>query len=198
MAVQPGPAAPHAVARPGLAAKAPQFYEFFTGRRDPGLNARMATARAGRGVLNLAGVMRGAIDTHPATPDGSSFYVFGVDRGTTAVTAPFPGRPNVKFDAVVAVSVQPSGITASVTDLAHPGGPLVTTLDPSAARVRGDRVQVSVPLGLLTADAALPVRGWGINLWPRTALPPKGDFHTVASFVPEDATFPVAVAGRGR
>jgi hypothetical protein len=57
---------------------------------------------------------------------------------------------------------------------------------------------VVVPLALLRPMATQTVGQWRVNLWPRSALPPA-DFHTVASFVPEDATFVVAArGGRGR
>jgi hypothetical protein len=186
----------HAIIRTGLAVKAPQFYEFYTGRSDPGLDARMATARAARGTLTLSGVMQGPINTSPASEDLESYYVFGINRGSSSAVAPFPGRPNIVFDAVVTVSVETEGISASVTDLTRPRGQGTTDLPASSVHIRGNRVTVSLPLSDLTATAASPVNRWGVNLWPRSELPPA-DFHSVASFVPENALFPIAVAGRG-
>ena len=185
----------HEVIRAGIAVKAPQFYEFYTGRMDPGLNARLSTARVSHGSLVLTGVMQGPINTSPTGEDQESYFVFGVNRGTGSVIAPFPNRPNVIFDSVVSVNVEEEGITGTVTDFTKPRGEGTTTLPADSVRVRGAMVRVSVPLSLLEPTAARPVNQWGINLWPRSELPPA-DFHTVASFVPEDATFPVAVPGR--
>jgi hypothetical protein len=184
------------VIRVGMAGKAPAFYESYTGRRDPGLNARQATARVTRQGLELTGTLQGRIDTSPSGEDQESYYVFGINRGSSQAVAPFPGRPNVIFDAVVSVNVEAEGISAAVTDLTKPRGTGTTDLPAGAFRVRGNQVRVVVPLDLLTPTATLPVAQWRVNLWPRSALPPA-DFHTVASFVPENATFLVA-ARRGR
>jgi hypothetical protein len=139
-------------------------------------------------------VVQGRINTSPSGEDQESYYVFGINRGSSRAVAPFPGRPNVIFDAVVSVDVEGEGISASVTDLTKPRGTGTTELPGDAFRVRGNQVRVVVPLALLTPTATVPVDQWGINLWPRSALPPA-DFHTVASFVPENATFRVAARG---
>lgn len=183
------------IIRTGFAIKTPRFYELFTGRRDPGLNAREATARVVRGNLVLTGTMQGRINTSPAGEEQESYYVFGINRGSSQAIAPFPGRPNVIFDAVVAVSVESEGVSASVTDLTKPPGTGTTDLPASAVRVQGKRVRVVVPLSLLltpTPTPTLPLTLWRVNLWPRTELPPAGP-ETVASFVPENAMFRILV-----
>lgn len=186
----------HELIQVGFALKAPRFYEFYNGRMDPGLNVRLATARVRRGMLVLSGVMQGRINTSPSGEEQKSIFVFGINRGTGSTIAPFPGRPNIIFDAVVSVNVEAAGITGAVTDFTRPRNEGTVILPARAVRVRGHRVIVAVSLADLTPTAALPVNRWGINLWPRTELPPRGDFHTVASFVPENATFPIAVPGR--
>lgn len=192
------PAAPHEIIRTGIAIKTPMFYELYTGRLDPGLNAREATARVtGRGLV-LTGVMQGRINTKPTTDSEESYFAFGINRGSSKAIAPFPKEPNVIFDAVVVVNVETEGISASVTDLTKPRGTGTIDLSSGAVQVRGNVVQVVVPLDLLTPTATLPVRQWGVNLWPRTQPPPAGP-ETVASFVPENAMFRIAVPrGLGR
>src|SRR5262245_18088479 len=176
----------------GVAFKRPHYYEAFNaiGSR-PDLNAVKLTARVNpRMGLVLTGWMQGRIKLNSATASPQAFYVFGVDRGGQTI-APFPGRPGVKFNAVVAVAVTSSGISGSVIDLATGA---CTNLSAQSIQIRGNKVKVTVPLGLLPvpAGSTSSLRDYGVNLWPRSALPPA-DFTTVASFVPENSMLRIAV-----
>ena len=47
-------------------------------------------------------------------------YVFGIDRNGNLPSGPFPGRPNIKFDATVAIKIVPGQTsTVTVTDIAN-------------------------------------------------------------------------------
>ena len=52
-------------------------------------------------------------------PKVQATYVFGIDRNGKLPAGPFPGRPDIRFDALVLVTLTPDKApTASVTDLA--------------------------------------------------------------------------------
>jgi hypothetical protein len=183
----------HGVIKVGFATKSPRFYEIYTGPKRGDLDAVKATATLINHdqALVLTGKMAGKIDTSPAGVSDQSFYVFGINRGGAAAIGPFKNRPDVRFDAVVVVSVTPSGTTAAVNDLKSG---VRTSLPDSALTIRGNTVQVVVPAGLLPSTG-VPISQYRVNLWPRSALPPAGD-NTIASFVPEFTTFRVAESKR--
>ena len=98
----------------GIVTKAPHFYEDYVGPKLAQLNAVAAAGeRLPNGNFEFVGVNQGAIDPKvPAT------YVFGIDRSGKLPTGPFPGRPDIRFDALVVVTLTPGQApTASVTDL---------------------------------------------------------------------------------
>ena len=98
----PPPAAPprlighsRAPAATGVVAKAPNFYEDFTGTKLPELNAVMASGKLLRSnTFQFIGTNQGRI-----SPNVPALFVFGIDRSGNLPTGPFPGRPNIKFDA---------------------------------------------------------------------------------------------------
>jgi hypothetical protein len=173
----------------GSATKKPRFYEFYTGPLRDDLNAVKATATLinRRQTLVLTGTVVGKIDTAPADESDESYYAFGINRGGATAPGPFPGRPDIRFDAVVVVSVEGEGVTGSVTDLKSRSS---TELPDSAVSIQGNMVKIKVPTSLLPSTGATLGR-YRVNHWPRSELPPA-DFHTVASFVPVSTTFRVA------
>ena len=66
------------------------------------------------GNFSFLGVNQGAIN-----PNVRATYVFGVDRSGNLPTGPFPGRPDIRFDATVVIKIVPGQApTVTVTDLA--------------------------------------------------------------------------------
>jgi hypothetical protein len=177
----------------GSATKKPHFYELYTGPMRPDLDAVAATANLTdhNQRLVLTGTMAGKIDRSPTVAADQSFFVFGINRGSATNPGPFPDRPDIRFDAVVAVSVVMGGIGASTTDLITG---VTSSLPASAVSVRGKMVTVVVPTSLLPSTG-FALNQYRVNLWPRSELPPA-DFHTVASFVPETTTFRVGSSHR--
>ena len=182
----------------GFVFKAPKFYEFYTGPKNADLNVVAASAQlVPNRSLTLMGVMAGRIVKNPTTTDQQSFYVFGIDRHSPNAVTPFFQRPGITFDAVVVVSVQTTGTTASVTDLTTGKS---TPLDPSAVHISGRQVSVTVDPSLLPTPAGgVDLAHSSFNLWPRNSLsnavqPNHGS--TVASFAPENAVARIGVVGR--
>jgi len=184
---------------PGFASKVPHYYEFFQGGRRPDLNAAWTSAVLSRDTLYLTGVMQGPVNTRPTSEGQESYFVWGVNRGGAATPGTaFPNRPGVVFDAVVVVSVETEGVSASVRTLGPGGG--VTALPASSVFVSGRTVSVAVPVGALPSTGFTPDQ-YRVNLWPRSALPDPTrtvlqNAATVASFVPENGTLPVLTVGR--
>src|SRR5205807_9219317 len=134
----------------GIVTKAPHFYEHYVGPRLAQLNAVAAAGeRLPNGDFEFVGVNQGAIDPKvPAT------YVFGIDRNGKLAVGPFPDRPDIRFDALVVVSVQPGRApTASVIDLTTHKS---TSLPKGSVLVRGQVVSVNVPGRLLPSTGLDP------------------------------------------
>jgi hypothetical protein len=160
----------------GLAFKLPKFYELYTGPRRADLNAVAASGKfsvSGPAAPNL--VLSGFVLGRIKTSD-QGVYVWGIDRGGAVGPGPFPNRPNIVFDSVVAVEVGPSGVSGFVTDLKTGA---TTPLSSSDIRLKGNEVQATVSLSELPSTGSGPYR---FNFWPRPSL---GDPSTVASFAPE-------------
>ncbi|HWE38018.1 MAG TPA: hypothetical protein VG406_15715 [Isosphaeraceae bacterium] len=185
----------------GVVTKAPNFYELFAGPQRAELDVVRASGRfvPGKGLV-FTGTMAGRINRHPSDPSQSSFYAIGINRGSSSAIAPFTNRPNVIFDAVVAVEVQPQGISAILVDLTAPPGTAPTQLPAGSARVNGRQVQVTVDPALLpTPPGGVPLTQFTFNLWPRSSLsmaPLPDGRSVVASFIPEDGMAPIAFPRR--
>lgn len=172
----------------GVAVKAPHFYEDYVG---PKLDQLNAVATAGELLPNgdflFAGVNVGAID--PSVP---ATYVFGVDRNGALPTGPFPGRPDIRFDAVVVVKLVPGqATTATVVDLTGANKPV--PLSAGSIFVAGREVAVIVPAAALPSTG-LPPSQYRFNYWPEDGKP--GSTH-IASFVPEFNDALIGVLGAG-
>ena len=161
--------------RNGIATKAPHFYEDYVGPKLPRLNAVAAAGeRLPKGSFEFVGVNQGAID-----PKVAATYVFGIDRSGKLPPGPFPGRPDIRFDAVVVVTLTPGKApTASVTDLTTNTS---TSLPSDSILVRGQVLAVNVPGGLLPSTGLDPSQ-YRFAYWPEDGNP--GSTH-IASFAPE-------------
>ena len=179
----------------GLAAKkAPHFYPPYTGPRRAELNGVQASGYVSRNHLILTGAVAGPIVTRPKTAAGGEIYSFGIDRGGASKTGPFPGRPWIRFDAVVNVTIDSKGVTATVAatvPMTNQPGVKPTKLDASAVSIKGDVVQVTVPLSALPSNGHA-IDQWNVNFFARNP-PLSGDFHSIASFTPDHTEFQIHV-----
>jgi uncharacterized protein (TIGR03118 family) len=162
--------------RDGVVTKAPHFYEDYKG---PKLDQLNAVAAAGElqpdGSFQFTGVNEGALD-----PKVAATYVFGIDRNGKLPTGPFANRPDIRFDALIEVSVTPGqATTASVIDLANHTS---TSLPQGSFSAAGRVIAVNVP-GSLLPSTGLPPSQYRFNYWPEDADPTLKE--QIASFVPE-------------
>jgi hypothetical protein len=157
----------------GVVTKRARFYEFYTGPKLAELNTVGASGKLSRdgSTFTFTGTTKGKINN----PVGD--YVWGIDRSGNLMAGPFQGRPNVKFDAVVVVTLDASLMpTARVMDLSTGN---VATLPAGSARIHGKQISVTVPSSLLPSTGLAPSQ-FRFNFWPEY-LGPTG----VSSFVPE-------------
>ena len=171
----------------GGSAKVARFYALYTGPINGALNAagvKGFVTKDGQ-TLFLAGIVGGPISTKITDPTQSLYYSFGINRGGANQPGPFPGRHNIRFDAVVNVSITPTGVASNV--LLNNG--VSVPLDPSAVRIGPDNIQVFVPTSLLPSTGA-DVFHYRAVFFPSSA-PFGSDYHTIASFIPEASTFAV-------
>ena len=162
--------------RNGIVTKAPHFYEDYKG---PKLDQLNAVAAAGELLpdrsFNFVGVNKGAIDSNVAAT-----YVFGIDRNGKLPTGPFDKRPDIRFDALIEVSVTPGqATTASVIDLANH---TFTILPQGSFSADGRVIAVNVP-GSLLPSTGLPPSQFRFNYWPEDPDPSLKE--PIASFAPE-------------
>ena len=182
----------------GYAVKSPRLYPSYTGPKNRAdLNA--AAARAFLDTKNnlvLDGVFAGQIaNGKTLTTDAqSAYYVFAIDRGASPAGAgPIPGRPNVKFDALVSVALTPNGNSVSVVNLTKPNAPS-TPLPGTDFKITGTRnsIRVFVPLSALPPVAGLDASQYRVNLFARSTPLATGDTTSIVSLVPEFTSFRVA------
>jgi uncharacterized protein (TIGR03118 family) len=162
--------------RNGIVRKAPHFYEDYKG---PKLDQLNAVAAAGEllpdGSFEFVGVNKGALD-----PKVAATYVFGIDRNGKLPTGPFDKRPDIRFDALIEVSVKPGqATTASVIDLAKH---TTTSLPQGSFSAEGRVIAVTVP-GSLLPSTGLPPSQFRFNYWPENPDPALKE--QIASFTPE-------------
>ena len=149
------------------------------------MNAVRASAELTRkGNFVFTGTNQGRINRAPAV------YVWGIDRNGNLASGPFTNRPNIKFDAVVVVTLGTSHhVTAKVVDLASG---VSTNLSAGSARIKGSTVSVTVPSSLLPSTG-LPMSQYHFNYWPEDGGPAVSS--SVASFAPEFTTAQVGIMG---
>jgi hypothetical protein len=167
----------------GVVTKKARFYEFYTGPKLAELNTVGASVKLSRDGSTFAftGKVKGNIN------DPVAVYVWGIDRSGSLGTGPFQGRPNIRFDAVVTVSLDASLTpTATVIDLKTFNR---TTLSAGSAKIQGKKITVTVPSSLLPSTG-LATSQYRFNFWPDNMSE-----NGVASFAPESST---AQVGRSK
>jgi hypothetical protein len=170
----------------GTVVKRPKFYEDYVGPRLAQLNAVSATGELLRnGNFQFLAVNQGAIHSNV-----HATYVFGVDRSGNLPTGPFPGRPNIRFDATVVIKLVPGqSPTVTVTDLAKK---TTTTAQDPALQISGRRIAVEIPGSLLPSTGVAPSQ-FRYDYWPEDGL---AGSTNIASFAPESHDIRVGVEHR--
>jgi hypothetical protein len=170
----------------GTVVKTPKFYEDYVGPRLAQLNVVSATGTLLRdGNFRFLGVTQGTIN-----PNVRATYVVGVDRSGKLPTGSFPDRPNIRFDATVAIKIVPGQApTITVTDLAHK---TTTTLSDSALQISGRKISVDVPGSVLPSTGLTPSH-FRYDYWPEDGL---AGSTNIASFAPNFQDIRVGVAHR--
>jgi hypothetical protein len=170
----------------GTVVKRPSFYEDYVGPRLAQLNAFSATGELLRGGnFRFLAQNRGVID-----PNVRATYVFGVDRSGKLPTGPFPGRPNIRFDATVVIKIVPGqSPTVTVTDMAKKTS---TTVQNPALQISGRRIAVEIPGSLLPSTGLSPSQ-FRYAYWPEDGL---AGSTNIASFAPEFHDIRVGVVHR--
>jgi hypothetical protein len=185
---QPGPIISEFA--PGIAVKGPRFYPFFGGARTTSVNVAGAGAHLHPdGNLFLTGIVVDPINTAPTDPSQDAFYTFGINRGSGTVPGPFPGRPDITFDALVTVSITQAGITTQVQDLTTPNAP-PTTLPAGSVQIMSGTLKVTVPFSLLPSPTGASVNQYGVNFWASNT-PSVTNYRSIGSFVPEFRDFKI-------
>ena len=156
------------------------FYALYTGDKRPALDVVAASGfySSSQNLFVVTATMAG-----PVAVGAPNYYVWGFDRGG-ATNAPFPAEPNVKFNAVLVVTVNAGGSTSAVVNLI-PGGP-----QPQVPTITTNGAQITVTFSgnsLPTTGSAPAAYTW--NLWSRNALGGAPGAQ-IASFAPENAELP--------
>jgi uncharacterized protein (TIGR03118 family) len=170
----------------GVVTKTPRFYENYAGPKLAQLNAAAAIGElAPNGSFEFVGINQGAID-----PKVAATYVFGIDRSGKLSPGPFAHRPDIRFDAVVVVSIKPGkATTAVVTDLLTNTS---TSLPRGSFSAAGQVIAVNVP-GNLLPSTGLPPSQYRFDYWPENPDPMLK--QQIASFAPEFNDIPIGVIG---
>ena len=169
---------PHQSEHNGTVVKKPMFYEDYVGPQLAQFDAVKATGtllRGGSFKFVGANLLRGA----DHDPNVRATYVFGVDRNGNLPTGPFPGRPDIRFDATVAIKIVPGqATTVTVTDLATKK---ITPVRDPALAISGKKVEVIIPGSLLPSTGLAPSH-FRYAYWPEGGL---AGSTNISSFAPE-------------
>jgi hypothetical protein len=171
----------------------PPIYELYQGPKRPDLRVQGALGRLfyRRGFV-FTGLTVGVINRSQ-----SAFYVFGVNRGGASPPGPFPGRPNIFFDAEIIVATSPDGVSGTVELLNSQGQVTSTTsLANNAVSFFRNHVVVIMGAGLLPSTSppgtARPFDRYSFSFWAGISPSiPKG----IAGFAPGLANASVAAIG---
>jgi hypothetical protein len=101
----------------------------------------------------------------------------GVDRNSNLPTGPFPGRPDIRFDALIVLTLTP-GKPTTATVIA---GATITPLPATSILAKGNTVAVVVP-GSALPSTGLAASQYKFNYWPEDGL--RGSTH-IGSFASE-------------
>jgi hypothetical protein len=170
----------------GTVVKSPHFYEDYVGPPLAQLDAVSATGELQRdGSFRFLGVNQGVIHGNVRAT-----YVFGVDRSGKLPAGPFPGRPNIRFDATLVIKMVPGqSPTVTVTDLANKTS---TTVQDPELQISGRRIGVVIPGNLLPSTGLAPSQ-FRYDYWPEDGL---AGSTNIASLAPESHDVRVGVEHR--
>lgn len=166
----------------GAVRKHPRFYEFYIGPKRDSLDVVAAGARLfPGGTIVLSGATHGEFVAGPP-----AIYVFGIDRNGHLPPGPFPGRPNIRFDALVVVTLKspPAPPTTTVMDLQTGKS---KSLPQNAITFKSRQLFVELNARLLPSRG-LPADQYRVNFWARSSM---GKPNLIASFVPESTMFQI-------
>lgn len=177
----------------GLAVKkGPHFYPLYTGPRRAELNGVQAVGFVSGENVVLSGTVAGAIVQNPSSSADASQYTFLIDRGGSSRQGPFPGRPHIRFDTIIAINIAPKAVTAyfQITDsLTHLFQGTKTPVPASDVSIHGSVVTVTIPLKMLPSSGHAYDQ-WNANFM--TSNPAQRQtFHSIASFTPEFTEFQI-------
>lgn len=166
----------------GIVIQTPRFYEHYVGPKLAQLNVEAAEGLFKNGSFLFAGANQGVIN-----PTVRATYVFGIDRSGKLPTGPFPGRPNIRFDATVVIKIVPGQKpTVTVNDLAKKTS--TTLLKPDLV-ISKNLIGVVIPGNLLPSTGLTPSH-YRYAYWPEDGLPGATN---IASFAPDFADIQVGV-----
>jgi hypothetical protein len=177
----------------GRVEKQPMFYPFYTGPRLPNLDVLGAKGRLIRdGGFVFTGHVLGTINASAQT-----FFVWGVNRGGASPPGPFPGRPQIYFDAEVIVATNPNGVEGEVERLNNKGQVISTSsLANNAVVFNKNQIQVFVPSVFLRSTSPAgttdPQNHYSYAFWAGTS---PSDPTGISGFVPEYTTTGVFATG---
>jgi len=130
-------------------------------------------------LFDLSATLAGDID--PTLP---GIYVIGANTGTGASSFASIGFPGVKFNQVMILQKNGTGVV---------GGHALTV------HINGNEFNLEVPLAFLPSTGAAPI-GYSFNLWPRNGSNQISDFAPNNSdlvAVPEPGVWAMMVMGVG-
>jgi hypothetical protein len=158
----------------GVVIQKPVFYEDYVGPKLAQFDAVAASGQLLRnGNFHFAGFNLGVIN-----PSVRATYVFGVDRSGKLPTGPFPGRPDIRFDALVVIKLVP-GQAPTVTVMDKVTNKNTIVPDPDLV-IAGKKIAVTIPESLLPSTGLTPSH-YRYAYWPEDGL--AGSTH-IASFAP--------------
>ena len=164
----------HDFEKNGIVIQKPVFYEDYVGPKLAQLDAVAASGQLLRnGNFHFAGLNLGVIK-----PSVTATYVFGVDRSGKLPTGPFPGRPDIRFDALVVIKLVP-GQAPTVTVMDKVTNTNTIVQDPNLV-IAGKRIAVTIPGNLLPSTGLTPSH-YRYAYWPEDGL---AGSTNIASFAP--------------
>ncbi len=164
----------HDIEKGGVVIQKPAFYEDYVGPKLAQFDAVAASGQLLRnGNFHFAGLNLGVIKRSV-----TATYVFGVDRSGNLPTGPFPGRPDIRFDALVAVKLVPhQAPTVTVMDKVTNTNTIVQHPD---LVISGKSIAVTISGNLLPSTGLAPSH-YRYAYWPEDGL---AGSTNIASFAP--------------
>jgi len=131
------------------------------------------TLNTGNNTMTFTATMNGPVGT---TAGGA--WVWGLDRGKGAELFLPAFGAGVKFDSVLALSVDPTQPSAFI-DIVNGGA--VSPLAAGAVHVNGNTISATVPVSMLPSQGLAPA-SYTWNFWPESKL---GQAPFVSDFAPD-------------